>query len=155
MSDVSVRPVRFEDHDTFTRLYTAYRDVSGHEPSEEIVERAWALLSDPGSDVRGLVGELDDKPVAIALYRTFPRPADGDTGLWLDEMYTDESARGNGVASALVDHLSHLAQIEGRGVVRWMTAQDNTPARSLYRQVASETSWVLYESKPGAVTGHE
>ena len=52
------------------------------------------------------------------------------------------------MAGSLLRAARERAAAEGANVVRWITAADNTTARSLYDQVATATSWVTYDMKP-------
>ena len=45
-------------------------------------------------------------------------------------------------------HLAEVARARGWSVVRWITADDNYRARTLYDRVARKTSWNLYELTP-------
>ncbi len=69
-------------------------------------------------------------------------------GLYLDDLFTAPEARGRGAAGALLQHAAKRAGEAGGSVVRWITAADNAPARSVYDAHAVATSWVTYDMKP-------
>ena len=66
------------------------------------------------------------------------------------DRFTSSDARGRGVGSALLTRLAEIARDEGATVVRWITAGDNTTARSLYDRVATQTPWVTYDLAPAS-----
>jgi ribosomal protein S18 acetylase RimI-like enzyme len=77
--------------------------------------------------------------------REFARPLEGDRGLFIDDLYVTEDARGKGIGHALIDAARKRAEDRHLGVVQWITAHDNDLAKSVYDSVAERTSWVTYE----------
>jgi ribosomal protein S18 acetylase RimI-like enzyme len=146
---VRVRPVRVGDEVAWRRLFTAYREFYDLTPDETVVDRVWAWLQDEEVEVRGLVAEQDGAVVGIAHHRRFHRPSSGTVGTYLDDLFVDPAARGSGAGRALLDHLARAARADGRSVVRWITAEDNLVARSLYDSVATATRWVTYDRPSG------
>ncbi|NKY07118.1 GNAT family N-acetyltransferase, partial [Cellulomonas hominis] len=90
----------------------------------------------------------EDGPVGFAHARRFPRPILGAEGVYLDDLYTSPSARGRGVARALLGELAAQARAEGLGVVRWTTRPGNAAARRLYDAVATVADSVTYDLVP-------
>lgn len=148
MSDLAVRPVAEGDREAWETLYRGYRDFYGKPHSPEVYETVWGWLMDPAHQTRGLIVELGGAPVGMGHYRLFARPIDGGYGLYLDDLFTTAEARGSGAASAVIDRLAEIARDEGATLVRWITASDNTTARSLYDRKAVQTSWVTYDKPP-------
>ncbi|MFF8893056.1 GNAT family N-acetyltransferase [Brevibacterium casei] len=149
-SSPTVRPVTSSDESRWKELFRGYREFYKLPESEDVVERVWGWLSDPSHESEGLVAEADGRIVAIADYRRFSRPSTGTVGIWLDDLFTDPDARGTGAGRALIARLQEIAADEGRSVVRWITADDNTQAQALYDQVATKTNWLTYDAAPAA-----
>jgi GNAT superfamily N-acetyltransferase len=145
---VTVRPVHEDDRDVWADLFAQYRAFYELEPDAAVVDRVWGWLFDPDHEVFGLVAVADGRVVGIAHARRFSRTSRGLTGLWLDDLFTSPDGRGHGVGRALITALQEQATAEGLGLVRWITAEDNTPARALYDTLASATSWVTYDAPP-------
>lgn len=143
-----VRPLEAADEPRWRELFTAYREFYNLEPSDDIVARVWSWLMDPAHESFGLVAEADGELLAIGHYRQFARPSTGSVGIWLDDLFTVPAARGRGVARAILQRLSEMAQEQGCSVVRWITAEDNHQAQLLYSQVATRTRWVTYDAAP-------
>jgi GNAT superfamily N-acetyltransferase len=108
-------------------------------------ETVWAWLTDPAHDVNGLVAEIDGTLVGFAHYRPFARPLAAASGVFLDDLFVAQAARGSGAADALIDAIKVRAAEQGHSVVRWITAADNARARGLYDKVAQATQWVTYD----------
>ena len=145
MGEVLVRPVTEADHAAWRELYRGYRDFYNVEHNDTIIDTVWSWLHDPQQLSRGLVALVDDVPLGLAHFRTFARPLAGSHGLYLDDLFTSPDARGHGLGSALLTRLSEIARDEGATVVRWITAESNETARSLYDKVSTRTPWVTYD----------
>lgn len=148
ITQVTVREVRPEDHEEWVLLYRGYRDFYLQPHNEDAIATVWAWLGDPKHETRGLVAERAGKLVGLAHFRTFARPLAASHGLFLDDLFTEPTARGAGVATALLKQLSHIAHAEQATVVRWITAHDNATAKSLYDTVATLTKWATYDLAP-------
>jgi GNAT superfamily N-acetyltransferase len=148
VSAVIVRDVAPGDRDAWQTLYRGYRDFYGKPHDDAIYDRVWQWLHDATHETRGLVAELDGTPIGIGHYRTFARPIDGGTGLYLDDLFTAAEARGTGAGTAILHRLAEIARDEGSTLVRWITAESNATARRLYDRVTDQTAWVTYDLKP-------
>ncbi|MGO3146775.1 MAG: GNAT family N-acetyltransferase [Leucobacter sp.] len=145
---INIRPVREADHDGWIACYTGYHAHYAQDPTAESLATVWKWLHDEQHEVRGLVAEHDGNIIGIAHYRTFARPLASSTGIYLDDLFTATEARGHGAASALLERLQEIARDEGASVIRWITAEDNETARSLYDRLARKTAWVTYDLQP-------
>lgn len=148
MSDVIVRSTTRADEQAWRELYRGYRDFYKVEHSDAKIDTVWGWIHDPNHETRGLVAEVDGQVLGLAHYRTFARPLSASHGLFLDDLFTSADARGKGVGSALLVRLAEIARDENATVVRWITADDNATARSLYDRVAKQTPWVTYDLAP-------
>jgi GNAT superfamily N-acetyltransferase len=149
-SAITVRNVAESDFERWAELYRGYREFYRLSPDEDVIRRVWAWLHDDRTGVRGLLAEHGNTIIGLAHYRRFYRPSSGTIGLYLDDLFTDPDARGNGAGAALLTALGSLASSEGCSVVRWITASDNATARGLYDKVARATPWVTYDLSPEA-----
>lgn len=142
-----IRPPRPEDRKAWGALYAAYAEFYKVEQTEAMRDRVWGWLLDPAHEVEGLVAESKGL-IGLAHFRPFSRPLAAATAGFLDDLFVTPEARGGGAAPALIDALSAVARARGWGVIRWITAPDNSRARGLYDQMAVATPWVTYELKP-------
>ncbi len=143
---VAVRPLRREDRERWGELFAGYARFYEVKPDGERDERVFAWLLDPAHELEALVAVDDaDAPVAFAHVREYADALLGGRALYLDDLYTDPDARGTGAGTALLGAVRALAKERGIGVIRWITADDNATAQSLYDRFAHRTSWVTYE----------
>ena len=93
----------------------------------------------PGADGSGerLVG------IAHAVYQRTPW-ADEEV-CYLQDLFTDETVRGQGVAGALIAHLAQCAQARGATRYYWLTHHTNARTRRLYDRVAVNRGFIRYD----------
>lgn len=144
-AEVVVRPIEPEDREAWAELFRGYRTFYEIEGRAEVVDRVWGWLQDPGHEVDAIVAVLDGRVVGFAHHRSYSRPSEGETGLFLDDLFTAPDVRGRGVARALIERLTEIARARGAAKVRWMTAPDNHTAQRLYDDVAARTDWLTYD----------
>ena len=148
MSEIIVRSTSPADEASWRELYRGYREFYKVAENEAALDTVWGWIHDPEHETRGLVAVADGQLLGIAHYRRFARPLSASHGLFLDDLFTSADARGKGVGSALLTRLAEIARDENATVVRWITADDNATARSLYDKVAKQTPWVTYDLAP-------
>lgn len=86
-----------------------------------------------------------EAPVGIAHLRSWVRPLRGERAGYLDDLFIEPDARGQGTFEELFEAIRQKPREESCGLVRWTTAEDNFRARSAYGRVASRTDWVTYD----------
>jgi GNAT superfamily N-acetyltransferase len=139
-------PITPEHRDDWERLYAAYAAFYKVEQTPEMRARVWGWLQDPDHEVTGFLA-LDDrgKPIALAHFRPFARPLAASTGGFFDDLFVDPAARGSGAAQAIFAAIAEEGRKRGWSVIRWITAEDNYRARSVYDRVGTKTKWVTYD----------
>jgi GNAT superfamily N-acetyltransferase len=143
---VTVRPIKPADRAAWDSLYQGYAAFYKVEQSTQMRDRVWAWLHDADAETEGLVAEGQDGTLlGLTHYRPFARPLSATTGGFLDDLFVTPGARGMGVADALIDAVRAVAVQRGWSVVRWITAENNYRARSVYDRVATRTDWVTYD----------
>ena len=141
-----IRPLAEDDERDWRRLFSEYGVFYDTEFTDEVLDRVWAIVIDPAGAVNAFVAELDGMLVGFAHYRSHPDTFSGDYDWFLDDLYTAPEARGQGVATALIERLKQKAQATApNGSLRWITAADNATAQRVYDKIATKTSWVTYE----------
>ena len=65
----------------------------------------WSWIHDPAASTRCLLAETADGLVGLAHTRPFARPLSASVGEYLDDLFVLPSARGLGVASALIEEI--------------------------------------------------
>ena len=150
MTDIVIRPAAPEDRAGWEPLFLGYAEFYRVAMTDETMDTVWAWIHDPDNVVEALVAERDGALVGLAHYRAMPSPLRGATLGFLDDLYVDPAARGARIGEKLLLRLGEIAAGRGWRCVRWITADDNYRARSLYDRVAAKTAWNTYEMAVGS-----
>ncbi|GAA1443787.1 GNAT family N-acetyltransferase [Leifsonia poae] len=142
---IDVRSVADGDFFAWLDLYEKYAEFYETTLTDQKALLLWSWLTAPDHPEEGLIAVDGERIVGLAHFREFPRPLEGDRGMFLDDLYVAEDSRGNGVGHTLIDAVRERAAARELGVVQWITAHDNQEAQQVYDSVASRTSWVTYE----------
>jgi len=142
---IDIVPAASVDKASWQRLYEGYGAFYKRDDMTMAIKNVWEWLNDPDHDVEGVVARLNGEAVGLAHFRRMPSPLRGEFIGFLDDLFVDPAVRGQGVATALFDHLEKVRGERGWAVIRWITAEDNATARSLYDRIGKQTTWVTYE----------
>ena len=143
---VTVSALRADERRAWEGLYRGYAEFYKMPMNDEILGRVWSWIFDAETPFYALVARSQDGALAGFMhYREMPSPLRGREVGFLDDLFVDPNARGNGAVDALFEALSSEAAEQGWPIVRWITADDNYRARSVYDRLAKKTHWVTYQ----------
>ncbi|MBP0443366.1 GNAT family N-acetyltransferase [Roseomonas sp. SSH11] len=146
MSELRIVPLEERHHEDWNRLYAGYAEFYRVTQTQEMRDRVWSWIHDPGHETRAFVAEdANGRAVGLAHYRPFARPLSATTGGYLDDLFVDPQMRGQRVADALIAALAEEGRRRGWSVIRWITAEDNYRGRAVYDRVAKLTPWRTYD----------
>jgi GNAT superfamily N-acetyltransferase len=131
---VNVREARREDVAlilSFIRKKAAFDGVPDWVEATEEKLASELFGSKPVAFV--LFAEIEGKAVGFAIYFLTFSSFLSRPGIWLDDLYVDESARGRGAGKALLSHLAKIADERGYGRIEWVTADNNAKGLAFYR----------------------
>ena len=109
------------------------------------MERVWGWIQDEEHEENALVALFDGEIVGFAHHRMYARPAEGGTGLFLDDLFTAAARARPRRRTGADQRLADMARERGAAKVRWVTAADNATAQRLYDDIAERTDWVTYD----------
>ncbi|WP_028536403.1 GNAT family N-acetyltransferase [Paludibacterium yongneupense] len=145
---LAVRPLQSSDFSVWSVLWDGYNQFYGRSGADalapEITRTCWARFFDPDEPVWALVAECDGFLIGFAHY-LFHRSTTliGPT-CYLQDLYTVEAARGQGVGRLLVEAVYARAREAGAGRVYWQTHETNLTAMRLYDSVAERSGFLVY-----------
>ena len=142
-----IREIQLKDKVQWEKLYRGYADFYKVEMNDKILQTIWSWLHDKSHDVEGLVYEVEDKIVGLAHYRKMPSPLRGQYIGFLDDLFVDPKYRGQKIGEKLINQMKEISKSKGWNLVRWITRNNNTRAKSLYDRVSEKTTWDAYELK--------
>ena len=94
-------------------------------------------LFGPRPAAEAVVGEVNDRVVAFALFFTNFSTFLGRPGLYLEDLYVQPAHRGTGLGKALLQHLGELAVARGCGRFEWSVLDWNENAIRFYQRMGA------------------
>jgi GNAT superfamily N-acetyltransferase len=94
--------------------------------------------------MHGLVAESDRVVLGIVHFIYHRSTWTAGPYCYLQDLFTAEAARGQGVGKALIEAVYAQAKADGASRVYWLTHETNVAARSLYDKLATRTGFIQY-----------
>lgn len=139
-----VRDANPSDESDFRRLWQGFCDGYGLTLAPEVTDFTWARLMDPANPLQARLALLDGRVQGFAIHQHHPSTwVLGDDG-YLEDLYVDPSARGQGLGRALIEDLIAIGRARGWRRLYWLTEIENTTARRLYDQFCDNDGHIRY-----------
>ena len=143
-----IRPTRPDDFGRWLPLWDGYNAFYGRSgrtaPPPEMARATWARFHDPDEPMGALVAERDGELIGAAHYLFHRSTTAMADSCYLQDLFTVEAARGQGVGRALIDAVYAAARAAGSPRVYWLTHETNETAMRLYDQVAEKSGFLVY-----------
>jgi GNAT superfamily N-acetyltransferase len=148
MRSIKVRPVEKEDFQTWKPLWDGYNAFYGRKGStalpEEITKTTWSRFFDADEPMHALVAERDGTLLGLAHYLFHRSTIQREPTCYMQDLFTDEVARGSGVGRALIEEVYRRAAAAGSPRIYWHTHETNAAAMALYDKVADKSGFIVY-----------
>lgn len=148
MSDFLIRPVVPEDYAQWLPLWLAYNAFYGRSGAtalpDIVTETAWARFLDPVEPMSALVAIKDGMIAGLAHYLFHRSTSAIEMSCYMQDLYTLEAYRGQGIARGLIDAVYEAARQAGTSRVYWHTHETNRTAQKLYDKVAQRSGFIVY-----------
>ena len=149
--ELTVRPIEQGDFAAWAPLWEGYNAFYGRSgPTalpDEITRTTWRRFFDEGEPVHALVAERDGRLVGLVHYIFHRSTTMIGPICYLQDLFTDASARGGGVGRALIEAVYAKARAAGSSRVYWQTHETNQTAMRLYDQVAEKSGFLVYRKE--------
>ena len=140
---VHIAPLRKEDHARWIVLAQGYKTFYKTALTVEQYDNAWQrLLAQDG--ILGLGASRDGQMVGIAHY-LFHTTVWAQNVCYLQDLFVDPLARGQGVARALIEAVAEHSKEKGAARFYWLTQEHNATGRALYDKVAKFNGFIRYD----------
>jgi GNAT superfamily N-acetyltransferase len=147
-SDLIVRPVSRSDYEQWLPLWKGYNAFYGRAGATalapDITGMTWARFLDAREPVHALVAESAGKLVGLAHYLFHRSTTAIEPVCYLQDLFTDQAARGQGVGGALINEVYAQARRAGASRVYWQTHETNRSAQQLYDKFAERSGFIVY-----------
>jgi GNAT superfamily N-acetyltransferase len=142
-----VRPVAPTDFAQWAPLWEGYNRFYQRTLPAEITEMTWTRFFDAYEPVHALVAERDGALLGLVHYIFHRNTIMIGPTCYLQDLFTGEAARGQGVGRALIEGVYARAREAGAPRVYWQTHETNKTAMKLYDRVAERSGFVVYRKQ--------
>jgi GNAT superfamily N-acetyltransferase len=143
-----VRSIAASDFAQWQPLWAGYNRFYGRADAtalpDEITRMTWSRFFDAYEPVHALVAERDDRLVGLAHYLYHCSTIQVGPTCYLQDLFTSEAARRQGVGRALIEAVYERARVGGATRVYWQTHETNLTAMQLYDRVADRSGFIVY-----------
>jgi GNAT superfamily N-acetyltransferase len=147
-SSITVRSVAPQDFEAWLPLWLGYNKFYGRSGptslADDITAMTWSRFFDAYEPVHALVAESGGELVGLTHYLYHRSTTRIAPVCYLQDLFTAESVRGQGVGRALIEAVYEKAAAAGSSRVYWQTHKTNATAMRLYDQVAENSGFVVY-----------
>jgi GNAT superfamily N-acetyltransferase len=144
MAEVAIRPLGPEDRADWEPLWAGYLAFYEATIPSTVTETTWARLNDPAEPMHALGAFIDGQLVGIVHYLFHRSTWTTGDYCYLQDLFTDEAARGRGAGRALIQAVYERARAASASRVYWLTQEGNATARALYDKLADRSGFIQY-----------
>ncbi len=145
LDDLTIRPLGTADEPDWRRLWQGYLKYYETSLPEAVYAATFArLLKDDMAEPRGLLAVLQNRPVGLVHYIFHRHCWRIENTCYLQDLFTDPEARGQGIARRLIEAVYAAADAAGSPSVYWLTQEFNYRGRMLYDKVGTRTPFIRY-----------
>jgi GNAT superfamily N-acetyltransferase len=113
----------------------------------EITQMTWSRFVDADEPVHALVAENNGRLVGLVHYIFHRSTTMIAPTCYLQDLFTAESARNQGVARSLIESVYQRAREAGSRRVYWQTHESNSTAMALYDKLAERSGFIVYRKE--------
>jgi GNAT superfamily N-acetyltransferase len=147
-TELLLREVVPSDFAQWKPLWDGYNAFYGRKDQtalpEEITQRTWSRFFDAYEPLHAVVAEKQGQLIGLVHFIFHRSTITVEPSCYLQDLFTLESARGEGVGRALIQEVYDRAKVSGCSRVYWHTHETNATAMKLYDQVAEKSGFVVY-----------
>jgi GNAT superfamily N-acetyltransferase len=150
-SPLIIRSVAPTDFAQWEILWEGYNSFYGRMGAtalpDEITRMTWSRFFDAYEPVHALVAERDGQLLGLVHYIFHRSTIMIGPTCYLQDLFTSESARGQGIGRALIEAVYERAKAAGSQRVYWQTHETNLTAMKLYDHVAERSGFIVYRKQ--------
>lgn len=137
-----------EDFEQWLPLWQGYNKFYGRSGAtalpDEVTKTTWSRFFDAYEPVHAIVAEDQGELVGLVHYLFHRTTISIAPTCYLQDLFTKESTRGQGIGRKLINAVCEQAKIAGATRVHWLTHETNSTAMQLYDKVADRSGFVVY-----------
>lgn len=153
-----IRAAQPRDHAQWLPLWLGYQAFYKVDLGDEVTRTTWRRFHDPAEPMHCAVAEQagparedsnDGRLVGIVHYLFHRSCWMLAPSCYLQDLFTAEEVRGQGVGRALIEHVYAKAAEADSTRVWWLTHESNGQAMHLYDRIADKSGFVQYRKSIG------
>ena len=141
---MNIRAIKDSDFQAWLPLWVGYNTFYKRTLPAEITNQTWKRFLDPNERMYSLVAEENGQILGLVNFLYHRNTAMLNDVCYLQDLFTIESARGRGVARALILAVYEKAFDAGSSRVYWQTHETNETAMKLYDKMADKSGFIVY-----------
>jgi len=149
---VLIRPVAPTDYAQWLPLWDGYNAFYGRSgPTAlpaQITRTTWQRFFEEAEPVHALVAERGGRLLGLTHYLFHRSTIHLEPVCYLQDLFTAQEARGQGIGGALIEQVAARARAAGAARLYWLTHASNETARRLYDQLATNSGFIVYRRPP-------
>lgn len=140
-----IRSIAPEDFDQWLSLWKGYNQFYGRNSlPTEITQTTWSRFFDASEPIHAIVAEKEGQLLGLAHYLFHRSTIQLNLTCYLQDLFTRETARGQGIGGALIETVYERARVAGSSRVYWQTQANNLVARKLYDKIGVHSNFIVY-----------
>jgi GNAT superfamily N-acetyltransferase len=136
------------DEAAWLQLWRGYCDALGVGADKDVTRRTWTRILDPDSAIMCIVAEVEGQVYGLAHCVVHEHTLERQAVCCVQDLYVVPSARGRGIASALIEWLCNAMRAEGWAQLYWLAQEDNELARKLSSRFGAAERLSRYVIRP-------
>jgi GNAT superfamily N-acetyltransferase len=142
-----IRSVALADFAQWAILWEGYNSFYKRTLAPEITKMTWSRFFDGYEPVHAAVAEKAGQLLGLVHYIFHRNTTMIGPTCYLHDLFTAESARGQGIGRALIESVYERAKAAGAERVYWHTHETNLAAMKLYDKIAERSGFVVYRKQ--------
>jgi GNAT superfamily N-acetyltransferase len=111
---------------------------------EEVTKATWSRFFDPDEPMHALIAERNGQILGFVHYLFHRSTILLEPTCYLQDLFTHENARREGIGRSLIEAVYECARIAGSPRVYWQTHETNVTAIRLYDTLAERSGFIIY-----------
>jgi GNAT superfamily N-acetyltransferase len=136
------------DYEQWLPLWAGYNAFYGRSGATalpaEVSDTTWKRFFEASEPAHALVAERGGELLGLAHYLYHRSTTAIQPICYLQDLFTKEEARGQGVGRALIAEVYEQAKLAGSSRVYWQTHETNQTAMLLYDRIAERSGFLVY-----------
>ncbi len=141
---IAIRALRRGDHSHWLALWRGYQAFYKVSIPPDVTDLTFSGLLDSVEPMRCALALRGETIVGLVHFIRHRSTWTAGDYCYLQDLFTDEAARGLGAGRALIEHVYARAREWNCSRVYWLTHETNAQAMVLYGQVAERSGFIQY-----------